>query len=112
MRTLEFNVSRQKITKAPGCDFSHLVAGTSGYLRAKFNFSNEDNAWTGCIKAASFWYNGVEHAVLLGADDSCIIPAEALVGRNFYVSVTGLVKGTVSDYQIQTYRFKVIQGVY
>ena len=102
MRVLEFDVTRQKITKTKGCDFSHLVAGSVGYLKAKFNFSDEGNAWLGCVKAASFWKDGVEYAVLLDDDNCCDIPDEVVVGRNFYVSVTGLIKGVVSDYKIKT----------
>lgn len=110
-RVLEFDVTRQKISKTKGCDFSHLIAGTSGYLKAKFNFSDEGHAWTGCVKAASFWKDGGEHPVLLDDNNCCDIPDEAVVGRSFYVSVTGLIKGVASDYKIKTNKIKVIQGV-
>ena len=61
MRTLRFTVDGQTIRKNPDCDFSGLVAGSVGYLRANFKFSKE---WFGCTKAASFWFDGLEHAVL------------------------------------------------
>lgn len=112
MRVLEFDVKRQRITKTKGCDFKHLVAGSVGYLKAKFHFSDEGNAWAGCAKAASFWKNDKEYAVLLDADNCCDIPEEVLDGRVFYVSVTGLIKGEVSEYKIDTNKIKVIQGVY
>ena len=89
MRTLEFNVDEQLIQKAPGCDFSNIAPGTSGYLVAKFTFSS---AWAGCVKAASFWHNGTEHGVLL-TNDTCTIPAAALVGSKFEVSVSGARSG-------------------
>ena len=41
MRTLKFKVDGQIITKHPDCDFSNLVPGTEGYLRAEFIFSDE-----------------------------------------------------------------------
>lgn len=112
MRVLEFDVNRQRISKTKSCDFKYIVSGSVGYLKAKFNFSNEGNAWAGCIKAASFWKNGVEYPVLLDENDSCPVPDEVADGRSFYVSVTGLIKGEVSEYQITTNKVKVIQGVY
>ena len=47
------------------------------------------NDWRGCKVAASFWYDGKEYAVLLDDNNSCVIPAEALVGDRFEVSLTG-----------------------
>lgn len=104
-RVLEFIVTGQRLAKKPGCDFSNLVAGSIGYLKAKFHFSDE---WTGCKKAASFWLNNKEHAVLLDNDNSCDIPPEALTGRMFEVSVTGVRDGSL----IPTTKFKVRQGVH
>lgn len=104
-RVLEFVVTGQKLTKKPGCDFSKIVAGSVGYLRAKFYFSRKE--WADCKKAASFWYNDTEHAVLLDDDNSCVIPSEALVGRTFEVSVTG----AREDGLIPTSKLKVKQEV-
>jgi hypothetical protein len=86
LRTLEFIVDGQHIRKDPKCDFSKLVAGSKNYLRAHFTFSDD---WKDCAKAASFWRGAEEHGVLLGEDDGCIIPAEALVGMTFAVTVLG-----------------------
>ena len=41
MRILKFVVENQKIKQDPSCDFSGLVAGTEGYLKAEFVFSKE-----------------------------------------------------------------------
>lgn len=86
MRTLEFHADGQLLRKAPGCDFSNIVPGSVGYLTAHFTFSAE---WDGCVKAASFWADGEEHATML-TKDACTIPAAALVGRKFEVSVSGV----------------------
>lgn len=86
MRVLEFIADKQLLQKDPACDFSNIAPGTSGYLTAKFSFSQ--NEWSGCIKAASFWHNGKEYAVLL-ENDACVIPPEVLAGRKFEVSVSG-----------------------
>jgi hypothetical protein len=88
LRTLRFNVNDLLIDKDPSCDFSGLVRGSKGYLRAEFNFSSE---WDGCAKVAAF-YNQVDkelgHAVLEDGK-SCIIPEEALKRKIFKVRVFG-----------------------
>lgn len=104
MRTLEFTVESQRIRKKVDCDFSNLVAGSAGYLKAKFYFSDE---WTNCKKAASFWLGDEEHPILLDANDECVIPAEALTGNMFRVSVMG-VRG---EYKITSKKTKVRQEV-
>lgn len=86
MRTLEFFVNVQRITKNPDCDFSGVAAGTKGYMYAKFSFSAE---WDGFEKAASFFAEGKEYPVVLDEDDACEIPSEALLGTLFFVGVTG-----------------------
>ena len=104
-RTLEFDVNKQRLTRNRECDFSCIIAGSVGYLRAKFNFPF--SCWHGCKKAASFWVDDKEYAVLLDKDDSCMIPPEALVGSKFYVSVMGAKPG----YKIETTKVKVKQEV-
>lgn len=107
-RILEFDVGRQRISKTAHCDFKHLIAGSKGYLKAKFNLGE---GWEGCTVAASFWNDGVEYPVLLDRWNMCDIPDEAVTGRKFYVSLTGMIKGTVSEYMIITNKIKITQGV-
>ena len=104
-RVLEFNVDKQRIVKNKDCDFSHIVAGSAGYLKAKFYFISDE--WKKCKKAASFWVNGEESAVLLDKNGVCLIPTEALVGDKFEVSVTGI----RDDFRITTNKTKVRQEV-
>lgn len=103
MRTLEFLVSDQRLRKNPECDFSGIVAGSIGHLKAVFSFSEN---WGDCKKAASFWVDDHEYPVLL-EDDSCVIPKEALTGEMFKVSVMG----AKPDYKITTNKVKVRQEV-
>lgn len=106
MRKLEFDVSKQRITKNKDCDFSGLVAGTVGYLRATFNFSSSE--WGNCVnKLARFWIDGREYAELLDESNGCVIPSEVLTGRKFEVSVLGVSPG----YRIETNRVSVRQEV-
>ena len=107
MRTLEFRADRQKLLKNPGCDFSEIVAGSTGYLRAKFYFSEE---WEGTMKAASFYGEDYEneYAALLDENDECVIPSEVLTGKYFKVSVLGAKE---PKYVIQTNKMKVKQEV-
>lgn len=88
MRTLKFIVKGQIIEKDPNCDFSNLVPGTEGYLRAQFSFSPE---WHGCVKVAGFYSPlGIEYdPQILYADNSCMIPADALKLKRFKVCVLG-----------------------
>lgn len=104
-RILEFEVDRQRIRKKKDCDFSDIVSGTIGYLKARFYFSQ--NEWGSCTKAASFWIEDQEYALLLDENCTCTIPKEALTGAQFSVSVTG----QSSDYRITTNRTKVKQEV-
>ena len=105
MRTLEFNVNEQRLTKKSGCDFSSIVAGSKNYLKAKFYFSPE---WDECSKkVASFWNDEKEYATFLDTDNACMIPHEALVSDKFFVSVIGV----NSSYQIGTNRSRVKQEV-
>lgn len=107
MRILEFNVTKQRLKKKPGCDFSGLVAGSIGYLKATFQFS--DNNWTRCTtKIARFWVGEKEYAVSLDLCNSCTIPTEALAGDRFEVSVIGAAPG----YKIETNKIRVRQEVY
>ena len=105
MRTLEFVVDGQRLTKKKDCNFSNLVAGSVGYLTAKFEFSYE---WDGCKKAASFWVDDQEYAAMLDFRNECVIPPEALQGDSFRVSVTGV----KDNYQIVSSKTKVNQEVY
>lgn len=107
MRILVFDVDKQRIIKRRGCDFDSIVAGSSGYLKAKFNFLGTD--WNGCKKAASFWLDNNEYPMLLDADNSCVIPEEALTGSVFQVSVMGIRPNTT--YKILTNKTKVKQEV-
>lgn len=100
-RTLKFAVDRQIISKCQDCDFSGIVKGSEGYLKAMFVFSRE---WYGCKVAASFWCGGTEYAVPV-KNGECVIPSEALTGDQFYVSLMGVKEG----YKITTNKLKVPQ---
>lgn len=102
MRTLRFNVTGQKLARAPECDFSGIVRGTSGYLKAQFA---TDGEWNGCKKAAAFYdMFGNEHAApVIGGE--CEIPKEALGGEIFAVRLTGMRAG----YKITTNKLFIEQ---
>lgn len=108
-RLLVFKVDKQVLSKQPGCDFSRIVAGSSGYLRAKFYFPKEE--WLPCKKVACFRVGGEngEYPVALDENCECDIPAEALVGNIFEVRVIGACP--LNGYRIQTNWFKVKQEV-
>ena len=106
MRILEFNVRKQRLTKKIGCDFDGLVAGSVGYLRARFLFL--DNEWDKCdVKIVRFWVDNREHAVYIDENGFCDIPPEVTAKQLFGVSLLGVAPG----YKIETNRTIVKQGV-
>lgn len=106
MRVLEFEVDRQTIRKKPGSDFSNIVAGTVGYLRASFTFSGE---WDNCKKAVIFYaMDDAEYPVALDENGSCLIPAEVLGGEHFELSVMGA-RG--QSYILKSTKYRVKQEV-
>lgn len=104
MRTLNFIVEGQTIRPDPDCDFSNLVPGTAGYLRAKFQFSSE---WDRTTRVAAFYSNlGREYPPQkLDHTLSCVIPAEALQKSIFKVQVMG----SKNDLKLQTNKVIVHQ---
>lgn len=103
MRELKFIVTGQSIQKDPSCDFSCLVPGSKGYLKAVFMFGEE---WRGCAKIAEFRkYAGSEPSPERLVNDACIIPEQALTGDKFYVNVIGIKPG----YRIKTNKLGVRQ---
>lgn len=107
MRILEFNVTKQRLKKKTTCNFSGLVAGSVGYLKASFDFA--DDEWKRCAtRVARFWIDQQEYAMILDETDSCVIPSEVLTGSKFEVSVVGAAPG----YRIETNKIRVRQEVY
>lgn len=103
MRRLEFKIEKQRIVKADGCDFSNIIAGTSGYLMAVFSFSDD---WNGYVKAAVFRSGEEDYPVAI-INNACMIPDEALKGDMFEVNIIGQ-RGT---HRIPTNRLRVWQEV-
>lgn len=95
MRTLDFIVSGQVLTRDPLCDFGGIAANSQGYLQARFRFSKE---WAGCKKVAVFFHKGQEYPVGL-VNNMCMIPWEALVDVR---AVQVYVIGRRDGYQITT----------
>lgn len=102
MRILKFNVSGQRLEKDSGCDFSHIVKDSRGYLYAKFTF---EDGWDSCKIAASFWRLGIEYPVLLDRNKMCAIPDEALTWNDFSVSCLGM----KDEYRISTNKITIEQ---
>lgn len=84
-RVLSFRVNEQKLEKDPSCSFEEIVAGTRGYLRARFTFNR---AWNNCACIAVFRKLLDEYPVVLKAKE-CDIPAEVLDWDTFHVKIVG-----------------------
>lgn len=94
MRTLSFNVKGQIIERDPSCDFSGIVAGTKGYLAAKFSFSPD---WDGCSKVVGFFSKTGEEFTPCTLSDrgTCAIPDEAAALHEFEIRVYGKKNGCI-----------------
>ena len=87
MRILEFEINGQNISKSKNCDFSGIVPGTSGYLKASFSFSAE---WTGMVKVAEFRKLTSDEPVSVPIiNNECMVPVEVTGGNKWYVKVIG-----------------------
>ena len=87
MRTLRFKVSGQELIRASGCDFSNIIAGTSGYLQAAFEFGQD---WDGTIRVAAFYpYLQSQEVGRLIKDGTCIVPDEITAYDTFKIGVVG-----------------------
>ena len=103
MRTLNFIVEGLTIKKDPQCDFSGIVPGTKGYLRAEFKFNHE---WVGCKKMVIFTkQNGRGQVPVKIINNVCMIPDDVLVKRTFKIEVVGV----KPDLRLQTNSLEVNQ---
>ena len=93
MRTLRFSVESQKIRHDPNCDFSGLVSGTAGYLKASFKFSKE---WSGMVKVAEFRkYLCSEPISVPIINNECAVPDTVTGGKAWYVKIVGKRGGVI-----------------
>lgn len=87
MRTLRFVVDAQKISPDPSCDFSCIVSGTAGYLKAHFSFSSE---WAGMVMVAEFKKYSCDPPLSVPViRGECMVPAEVTGGKSWIVKVIG-----------------------
>lgn len=103
MRTLRFIVNDQIIKQDETCDFSDIVSGTKGYLKAEFIFSPK---WIGCAKVAAFYSPmGTEYQPQILNGNTCIIPEEATKRNTFKIQILGKKR----DFTITTNKLEVRQ---
>lgn len=88
MRVILFRVKGQVIERDMSNDIGVLVAGTSGYISAKFVFSED---WLGCSKVVGFFDKDDNELTpcALDKDGICEIPADALKYHEFKIRVYG-----------------------
>jgi hypothetical protein len=105
MRVLVFKVDGQTIHPNSLSELHGLVAGTSGYIKAKFLFSDD---WNDCVKVAGFEsvYGEEFEPQKLDEDNSCYIPEKALEYHEFEMKVLG--KG-MGGYTITTRPIRIKQ---
>ena len=104
MRVLDFIVDKQILTKDPKCDFTNIIPGSKGYLRAKFGFSED---WDDCIKVVEFSYGKTEYPPQrIDESNECEIPPGALKNPSFNIGVFGRREG----FEISTNKISIDQN--
>ena len=105
MRYLNFKVKGQTIGPIRIGELNGLVAGTSGYVGARFLFSDD---WKGCAKVAAFnLVDGTElEPSALDKENSCLIPRAVLEYHEFDMKLLG--RGT-GGYVITTRPIRIKQ---
>lgn len=87
MRILKFIINSQQIGPDPSCDFSGIVPGTAGYLKAQFSFSAE---WSGLVKVAEFRRYLCDEPVSVPIiNGECAVPDTVTGGKAWYVKIIG-----------------------
>lgn len=86
MRTLQFSVDKQRLTK--NGDFSKIVRGSKGYLKCYFIF--EDDDWKNHKVAAIFENSNDEYPVAVKHDGTCEVPNEVTDSKYFKIRLVGL----------------------
>lgn len=104
---LHFVVNNQIIART---DTFVPVRNSRNYLYAEFEFQTED--WAGKNKTALFHGgDGETVPILLGETDTCLIPAEVLIGSSFTVSVIAGDVITANAVTVKLYESGYRQGV-
>lgn len=101
MRTLEFNVNGQRLSKTG--NFSGIVRGSTNYLKCAFNFTDSD--WNKCKIGIVFEYRGIEHVVIMGNDRAVVVPPDISDKKSFRVRVVGI----KDNYKLSTNKVLVNQ---
>lgn len=103
---LKFVVNNQIIERT---DTFVPVRSSKNYLYAEFDFQTDD--WSGKSKTVLFRSGDNEPiAILLGETDTCLIPAEALAGSSFTVSVIAGDMITANAVTVKLYESGYRQG--
>ena len=103
MRLLTFKITRQHLVK--NGDFSHIIAGSKGYLQAVFEFSED---WDDCLKVAQFYTRDDREYSVPIIDDACEVPDEVTESTIFRLRVLGK-RG--NDYRLQSNMTSIRQEV-
>ena len=104
MRDLEFIINGQMIKKDPACSFNNIVAGSSNFYNAKFNFGYD---WDGFACVAAFEANGKIQYVPI-KNNQCLVPNTVINEREYLISVIGMKGATM----INTNKVKITQTIF
>lgn len=104
MKTINFKVNGQRLSLENGLR-GRVLAGTKGYLVAKFTFSED---WDGFQKVAAF-YDGDGHEYPRPlVSNQCMVPDEVTDGVKFKVKVFGKQGNSMVFTDTETVRQRVV----
>lgn len=94
MRTLKFIVDGERLELDPSCDFSGLFPGRNPEIQAEFIFSKD---WQPRVKVAAFhsMLDKEYEPQILGEDNTCTIPKDALAKPAFKIQIMGKHRGRI-----------------
>lgn len=94
MRILKFLVDGEILKQDPSCDFGGLFPGRNPDIQAEFVFSKE---WNSRLKVVAFrsMLDQEYTPQVLGEDNTCVIPKEALARPAFKVQIMGKHRGRI-----------------
>lgn len=88
MRTLEYTVSGQRLRRASGCSFNHIIVGSKNFLRTRFTFRSSE--WLYMTKVAVFRTKTTTEYIPLNNMGECDIPDNITESLTFTVQIIGV----------------------
>ena len=88
MRILEFTVNGQRLKRASGCSFNHIIMGSKNFLRTRFTFRSSE--WPYRTKIVVFKTSTKTEYIPLNNMNECDIPDVITSSSAFTIQIIGV----------------------